>query len=79
LYREEVVEQLVRQQLGQGTEEISNLALSVALQREDQSVSNGRRLEDVLTEFLERSKVEVRIVTEVTDMKPEYVNRHKNG
>jgi prenylcysteine oxidase/farnesylcysteine lyase len=79
LYREEVVEQLVRRQLGQGTEEISDLALSIALQREDQVVSNGGRLEDVLAEFLERSKAEVRMVTEVTDVRPEYVNGHKNG
>jgi prenylcysteine oxidase/farnesylcysteine lyase len=79
LYREEVVEQLVRRQLGQGTEEISDLALSIALQRENQVASNGGRLEDVLTEFLERSEAEVRMATEVTDMRPEYVNGHKNG
>src|ERR1700722_548932 len=78
LYREEVVEQQVRRQLGQGTEEISDLALSMALKREYYGVSNGGRLEDVLTEFLERSKAEVRMVTEVTDIRPEYVNGHKN-
>lgn len=44
LYREEVVEQQVRRQLGQGTEEISDLALSMALKREDHGVSNGGRL-----------------------------------
>lgn len=33
----------------------------------------------MLTEFLERSKVEVRMVTEVTDIRREYVNGHKNG
>jgi hypothetical protein len=79
LYKKEVVEQLVRQQLRQGTEEISNLVLSIALQREDQVVSNSRRLEDMLTKFLEISKAEVRLVTEVTYIRPKYVNKHKNS
>jgi len=79
LYREEVVEQQARRQFGQGTEEISDLALSMALQREDQGLSNGGKLEDVLTEFLARSKAEVRLGTEVTNMRPEYLNEHKNG
>jgi hypothetical protein len=46
------------------------LVLSIALQREDQVVSNSRRLEDMLTKFLEISKAEVRLVTEVTYIRP---------
>ncbi|KUJ11081.1 uncharacterized protein LY89DRAFT_786734 [Mollisia scopiformis] len=75
-YRKDIIESQVRRQLGQGTEEISDLALSLALWREEiggPRPKNGIKMETVLKQLLERSGAEVRLGTSLQSMKQEHV------
>lgn len=75
-YRDEVVESQVRRQLDQGTEEISALAFSLALGREEMSsnrATNGIKMEDVFEQLLAKSGADVRLGTTLESMKQERV------
>ncbi|KAH8809419.1 hypothetical protein F5884DRAFT_795595 [Xylogone sp. PMI_703] len=68
-YRKDVVEQEVRHQLGQGIVEVSALALNMALMAEDKGSRIDGKLEDVLAGLLKKSKAEIRMMTETTDIR----------
>ncbi|CZR54113.1 uncharacterized protein PAC_03996 [Phialocephala subalpina] len=80
-YRDKVIEAQVRRQLGQGTEEISALALSLALSREELGASrpmNSIKMQDVLEQLLVKSGAEVRLGMTLETMESERVPDRKN-
>lgn len=75
-YVTDVLRSEVRRQTGGELEEMSDLALSMALEREDRGIcvdGRGGRMVDVLGEFLDQSKAMVRVNTKVTGLKREMV------
>jgi len=81
-YVREVLQTQVRRQSGREVEELSDLALSMALEREDEGLrvsGEGGRLVDVLEKFLSKSKAEVRLGTTVTGLKRDFIQEGKEA
>jgi hypothetical protein len=79
-YVDEVMGPQVWRQTGQSVGELSDLAISMALEREDQmSGGTGGSFETVLERFVERSKADLRFNTKVTGLKREMVDAGKDA
>jgi hypothetical protein len=71
-YNKEVVAPQLLRQLGQGIEEISDLALSMALERENQIMAAGMyagSFEKLMDLFLKKSKATLRLQTRITSIR----------
>jgi prenylcysteine oxidase/farnesylcysteine lyase len=71
-YNKEVVAPQLLRQFGQGIEEISDLALSMALERENQIMAAGMyagSFEKLMDLFLKKSKANLRLQTRVTSIR----------
>ncbi|KAH8767545.1 hypothetical protein BGZ57DRAFT_955389 [Hyaloscypha finlandica] len=79
-YVDEVISPQVLRQTGQDATELSDLAISMALEKEDQ-VSGGDigSFEGVLEKFIERSGAALRLDTKVTGLKRELVDEGKEA
>ncbi|KAG9235028.1 hypothetical protein BJ875DRAFT_284691 [Amylocarpus encephaloides] len=76
-YRDEVVRPQVRRQAGMGLEDISDLALSMALEREYKGTcveGQEGNFEKVMKGFAESSKAELKLERKVTGLKRELFN-----
>jgi hypothetical protein len=79
-YVHEVISPQVLRQTGQDATELSDLAISMALEKEDQvSGGDGGSFEGVLEKFIERSGAALRLDTEVTGLKRELVDDGKEA
>jgi hypothetical protein len=81
-YVRDVLRAQVRRQTGGKVEELSDLALSMALYREDGGLcveGNGGRMVDVLERFLAESKAEMRLGTKVIGLKRDIVQEGKEA
>jgi prenylcysteine oxidase / farnesylcysteine lyase len=81
-YVRDVMRAQVRRQSGCEVEELSDLALSMALEREDKGFcvdGEGGRLVDVLEKFLSESKAEVRLGTKITGLKREFIQEGRDA
>lgn len=73
-YVDEVLGPQLTRQNGQGVEDLSDLAISMALEREDQVPAGTLgSFEMVLEKFVQRSKADLRLDTKVTGLKREMV------
>lgn len=80
-YVEEIIRPQVRRQCGSEIEEISDLALSVVLKRENGETcfnGEGGRVHEVLHKFAVKSGAKINLNTEVTGMKRETVEEGNN-
>jgi len=71
-YSKEVVAPQLLRQLGQGIEEISDLAISMALERENQIMAAGMyagSFEKLMGLFLKKSKANLRLQTRITSIR----------
>lgn len=81
-YFRDILRAQVRRQSGCEVEEMSDLALSMALEREDEGLcveGQGGRLVDVLEKFLGESKAKVRLDTKITGLKKEIIQESKEA
>jgi prenylcysteine oxidase/farnesylcysteine lyase len=79
-YVDEVLTPQIWRQTGQGVEELSDLAISMALERETRvSATDGGNLAMVLEKFLKRSKAELKLGTKVTGLRREFVGGGKKS
>lgn len=81
-YVEDVLRSEVRRQTGGELEEMSDLALSMALEREDRGLCvecEGGRLEGILGRFLSQSRADVRLGTEVAGLKREMIGENETA
>lgn len=81
-YIRDVLGPQVRRHTGQDVDELSDLALSMALDREDQGVQTsevGGRLTTVLSGFVNKSKAKLKFKTKVSGLKREMVEDGKES
>jgi len=81
-YVRDVLRAQVKRQTGGEVEELSDLALSMALEREDGGLcveGNGGRMVDVLERFLDESKAELRLDTKVLGLKRDLIQEGKEA
>ncbi len=79
-YVDEVLSPQVWRQTGQSLEELSDLAISMALERETRvPAADDANLVMVLEEFLKRSKADLRLDTRVTGLRKEFVDDGKES
>jgi prenylcysteine oxidase / farnesylcysteine lyase len=79
-YVGEVLSPEVRRQFGQNVEELSDLAISMALEREDLVLgSDGGSFEVMMAKFVDRSKARLQLGTKVIGLKRELVSEGKEG
>lgn len=77
-YVDEILNPQVWRQTGQSVEELSDLAISMALERETHvPAANDGNLVIVLEEFLKRSTADLRLDTRVTGLRKELVDERK--
>jgi prenylcysteine oxidase / farnesylcysteine lyase len=75
-YVDEVLEPQIWRQTGQGVEELSDLAISMAVEREEQvSAIDGGILLLAFEKFVKRSKADLRLGTRVAGLRREFVGR----
>jgi prenylcysteine oxidase/farnesylcysteine lyase len=79
-YVEEVIVPQLHRQTEQDFEELSDLAISMALAREDEiSENQGGSFEMILEKFLAQSQANVQLSTKVTGLKKEMIGERKEG
>ncbi len=79
-YVDEVLGPQVARQTGQSTEELSDLAVSMALERETRlPAADDGKLVMMLEKFLKRSTADLRLETRVTGLRKEFVDEGKES